>query len=89
MTIPSVIYETKNFYLADIINEQIEILKAAGLVNYWHMKRFDKRSVAMTVNNYPTVIRFHQLAGSFQVLIFGLLLSLLALMVEFLNKKLK
>lgn len=71
MTIPCVIYETKDFYLADAINEKIEAIKAAGLVQHWHMKRFDKRSVTSIKSNRPEVIKFHQLAGCFQVWTFG------------------
>lgn len=88
MTIPTVVYASKDFYLTDALSEQIENIKAAGLIEYWHNRPFDKRSVMVRDVKYPKVIKMKHLFGCFQLLAFGLLISLIAFIFESLKRKL-
>lgn len=70
-----VIYVKKDFYLLDALNEKIEILKAAGLIDFWHFQHVNKG--ILKAKNYllPKVLKLGQLAGSFQILTFGCIVS--------------
>ena len=41
MTYPAVIYTKKNFYLLESINEKLNLLNAAGLIEFWHFQVVD------------------------------------------------
>lgn len=82
MTIPTVIYAIKDFYLINELNEQIERLKAAGLIDYWHKKSFDEKSFLVYTSKYPKVIAMYHLYGCFQVWLIGLLISILMSFLE-------
>lgn len=71
--LPVVIYSTKNFFLLDAINEKIEVLKAAGLIEFWHFQGVDRRN--LKTSEGPKVLTFNHLLGSFEVLCFGYALS--------------
>lgn len=87
MTIPTVIYVPKDFYLIDAMNELIEDFKSAGLIQYWHFKSVIKKDMIVRDSKHPKVIKMHHLAGCFQLWIFGLFLGFVTFIVEVLSKK--
>lgn len=94
VTVPVVIQTKKDFYLLEKINEKIEDLKAAGLMDYWNFKDID-RKLRNTENegSEPKILNIDQFLGGFQVFVIGVVLSLVAFIVEnlylkFINKNL-
>lgn len=85
MTIPSVIYTVKEFYLIDTLNDCIEKLKASGLVEYWHKRVFDERILLAKESKHPKVIKLHHLLGCFQIWFLGIILSAMVFMREYLT----
>lgn len=83
------IYATKNYFLVDALNEKIEMMKSAGLIDFWLDEFVDKGYLRVKIPKYPKVLTLTHLTGSFQVLIFGLLASLVAFLLEFLKRKLR
>lgn len=77
-----VIYVKKDFYLLDALNEKVEILKAAGLIDFWHFRHVNKG--VLNVKDYllPKVLTLGQLMGSFQILTFGCMVGCLTLICE-------
>lgn len=82
MTIPIVIYIPKNFYLTEALNEKIDNLKAAGLIDYWNTMSFEKGKMTQRESTQPKVIKVQHLTGCFQVWICGLLLSSFVFWIE-------
>lgn len=82
MTFPVVIYSRKDFYLLDSLNEKIEELKAAGLMDYWHFKAVDGRFLKLDAFQDPAVLKLRSFLGCFQVLSCGFIASLLVFMAE-------
>lgn len=80
-------YCPKYFYLVDPLNEKIGILKAAGVINVW-MERFIDKSYIKTKQGKTRakIMNIQQLAGGFQILIIGILISTLIFTVEMLSK---
>lgn len=89
MTVPSVIYTTKNFYLIDAINEQIENFKSAGLVDHWDTKLLDRNILTIEDAKNPKVIQFRHVYGSFKILISGLIFCVTIFIVEVLFARYK
>lgn len=65
MMFPVVIYVPKDFYLTKAIDEKIEILQAAGLIEYWHSKIIDTRFVKIFASKQPRGIKLEYLSGCF------------------------
>lgn len=80
MTIPSVIYTPKDFYLVDALSEMIEAYKAAGLIEHWHSKSFYKTKSRDSQS--PQVIKLRHLEGCFEEWLVGLLLSFMVFIME-------
>lgn len=74
-SIPIVIYTRRDFFLRNAMNTKIEMVKAAGLVEFWHFKDIDKRMLNFKPVNYPKVLTMSQLKGCFYILLFGYLIS--------------
>jgi len=88
MTIPIVIYTKKNFYLLQAMNDKIESLIAAGLIEYWHSLSYNKE--LLTKHSIPPkVLTFDHLSGCFYIWICGCLVSLLTLVFELMISKIK
>ncbi|KAG5667510.1 hypothetical protein PVAND_015489 [Polypedilum vanderplanki] len=87
MTIPTVVYTRKNFYLLGAINDQIEEFKSAGLIEYWHSLAFDKKYMKVDNDKHPKVLTIGHLSGVFELLIFGYIISLITFIFEFLYAK--
>lgn len=83
--IPVVIYSQKDFYLLEALNKKIEMLKAAGLIEFWHFQDFGRKvSDVPKKSSYPAVLTFTQLIGSFQLLLLGYISSAIVWLVEIL-----
>jgi hypothetical protein len=80
--IPFVIYMKRNFYLLDAINEQIERLKASGLINYWYQKISEKKQKSFSMIQVPKVLGMQSVFGSFQILFGGYVLSVFVFVIE-------
>lgn len=90
LTIPVVIYTSKNFYLLNALNEKIQILKAAGLINFWHFEKyFDTRILKMKESKSPKVLTIKHFEGCFGILIFGSAVGSLVFVAEVLIEKRK
>lgn len=87
LTIPAVFHVKKNFYLVEEINESIKQMQAAGLIEYWISRYFDKGLVSADKKRKdPKVLSFNDLLGCFQILIIGYFASFIALLFELLIK---
>lgn len=69
--LPVVIYFKKHFFLIDAMNEKIETIKAAGLVEFWHFQSTDRKFFKLQIIARAESLTFDQLVESFQVLVFG------------------
>lgn len=78
ITIPSVIYGTKNFYLMDALSTKIEDFKASGLIEFWNREVFPKGKKLTEYSQTKQKITFENLSGCFQ---FCVLYSILAVLV--------
>lgn len=78
-----VMYTPKNSYLVDALNSKIETFNSAGLIAYWQSKVVD-----LNLHNQHECeigqqkLTFQQLSGSFQLLVFGILLALAVFFCE-------
>lgn len=88
LLIPIVIYTKKNFYLLQAINEKIEILRAAGLIDYWFLLSFSKE-FGSKKSESPKVLTFSHLSGSFEIWMYGCILSFVMLILETIINKWK
>jgi hypothetical protein len=78
MTIPEVIYTKKNFFLLDEINDKLNHLVSAGLIEFWSFHR----SKTLNENSIPKALSFGQLQGGFGILAVGVIISLVAFVCE-------
>lgn len=82
MTIPMVMYSLQNFYLLDAMNDKIEVLKSAGLVDFWLSRDIYKNISRAREVIYPKVLSFLHLRGIFDILLIGFAISLIVFMFE-------
>lgn len=87
ITIPSVIYTTKNFYLVDALNEKIENLKVSGLIDYWQKKAFTESSRHPIRPESRQAIKLTHLWGCFQICLCCLVVSLLVFLGEIISSR--
>lgn len=85
LTLPNVIYVSKNFYLTDKINLAISHLQSTGLIEYWNAKDTgkDKLWISDGDDDEPKVMIIEHVIGHFQLLAGGLLAAVLVFLVEF------
>jgi hypothetical protein len=81
-----VIYTQKNFALLDEINEKIELLKSAGLMEFWYHKYIDRSSTKVELTQ-PIPLALRHVESCFIVLVLGILLSMILLLTEILSMK--
>ena len=86
--IPSVIYSRKNFYLVKAMDEIIENLKSAGLIEYWYLQAFSKK-ISKEKADDPKKLTFDQLSGSFQLWVGGCFVSFFGFIAEHVRDKWK
>ncbi|CRK90117.1 CLUMA_CG003835, isoform A [Clunio marinus] len=80
--LPVVIYSLTDFYLLNALNEKINAIIKAGLIDHWTREscRQNVRKVQESIK--PKVLTFDDLEGSFLILIFGCLLGFIAFLCE-------
>lgn len=86
--IPIVMYAKKNFYLLPTINDKIELLRGAGLIEYWHSLSFIEKSLNQQ-SNTPKILTMGHLSGCFIIWIGGCFISCFAFIFEFIISKWK
>lgn len=86
LTLASVVFTPKGYFLLEALNEKIISFKSAGLVDHWHSKAVDKNILKIKESKQPKVIKMQHLLGCFQTWMFGLLFSIFAFIVELLWK---
>jgi hypothetical protein len=85
-----VFYFTKNFYLVHKFNELISSFKSAGIVDYFISKYIDVTLTPLkSTTQHPTKLTLENLKGIFQLLIYGLSISLGCFVIEILIWNLK
>lgn len=89
VTIPVVIYTQKDFYLLDEINEKLRNMIAAGLINFWYKQVVDETKSKEDHQVQPRVLTMNDLFGCFEILICGCAISLVALLIEIISRKVK
>lgn len=82
LMIPVVFYLQKNSFLLNVVNEQIEIVKAAGLSDYWHQSIIDKKYLIIVESKQPKSIKFEYLQGTFNLLLVGHGVAMIAFLWE-------
>jgi hypothetical protein len=75
MSFPVVLYVPKNFYLKDALDNKIEILQAAGLIDHWHSQIIDPRFMKIRESNEPKGIKLETLSGCFYTWILSCTIS--------------
>lgn len=71
----------RNFYLTGALNNKLEMLKQAGFIDYWRRDLLDKRNLRKDEHG-PKVITLNHVAGNLQVLLAGIILSLIVFIIE-------
>lgn len=72
LTVPVVFYIQKNSYLTEVINEKLDDLKSAGLIDYWISKYLDPKYLKVKkLERGPTKLSLKELLGAFQLFAFG------------------
>lgn len=85
LTIPQVIYTVKDFYLLEAINEKVELLKSAGLIDFWWNQFIETPKVP--AQNVPKSLRLHNFDGCFGILFCGSFLGFVTFLIELFMKK--
>jgi hypothetical protein len=86
-TLPSVIYFNKNFYLVEMIDDEIGKYQASGLIEHWHSLYVNRIYSVIFSSSSPKILNMKHLGGGFQLCLFGWLLSLLIFIVELICKR--
>lgn len=89
MMFPVVIYVPKDFYLTEAINEKIQFLQAAGIIDYWHKEIIDERFLKVVESKEPKGIKLEYLEGCFYLWEILCILATLLFFGEVLSEKLK
>lgn len=89
MTIPVVIYALKDFYLLNELNENIELIKSAGLIGKWQSENIDKNFMRREISGEAKTLTVNNILGCFHLLCVGLFVSLMVFMIEFSKKFVK
>lgn len=87
LTNSEVIYSAKDFYLIDEINQKIELLKSAGLIEFWHSTLIDKKLFEIHDVDHPKVLKLVKFLGSFSILLLGSLISFSVFAIELMLSK--
>lgn len=81
--VPVVLYFPKNHYLVENINRKLEAFSAGGLIDFWASFHMDMKYLNFKWTNLgPKKLNMRHLSGIFQILMYGLVVSLLSLFAE-------
>lgn len=86
LTLPVVIYTLKNFYMLDEINQNIETLKSAGLIEFWYFQFVKKQNRSKKTQKMPSILKLAHFEGCLGILIAGFTVSCVVFVVEILVK---
>jgi len=84
LTLSSVIFTQKYFFLMDALNEKIRWLQENGLIQLWNSEIIGKDLQDAVVITGPKVLRIRHLIGVFQIWSCGCLIAFVALLCEML-----
>lgn len=84
---PVVIYTRKDFYLVEAVNEKIEFIISAGLVDFWQLQDVNDQLLKVKDIKYPEPLTTNHLMASFHILLSGYITSLFVLALEFFKYK--
>ena len=87
LTIPIVIYTRKHFYLLHAMNDKIESLKGAGLIEYWYSIQLTNEFTRD--DGSPKILTLDHLSGCFQIWVGGCLFSFVVFTSELMVYKWK
>jgi hypothetical protein len=87
LTLPKVIYTIKDFYLLDEFNDKIELLKSAGLIDFWFFQLVDKQASTEKVKQHSKSLNLQHFEGCFGILFCGNFVGFIALVFEVSMKK--
>lgn len=87
LTIPVVIYAKKNFCLLHALNEKLEMLIPAGLIEFWYFQAIDKRLLSKNISHERRVLTIKQLSGALYILLLGYVISAIIFFYEMLQFK--
>jgi len=82
LTVPSVLYMKKNFYLKKALNDKIGRLQEIGLLQLWESRMIDERYLHNTAVKIPKPIGLHHLSGIFFVWLAGSFIGLMTFSIE-------
>lgn len=82
ITIPTVIYTKKNFYLIDALNEKLGLINAAGLNIFWYLQEVQPETADQKDLRERKALTLRDLMGCFQILVIGLILTFIAFALE-------
>lgn len=84
-----VFYFRKDFFLVKVIDEKLNRLKAAGLIELWINQYIKQHLKVDQLNKGPSELKIDHLYGVFVVWIIGLHFALIAFLSELIFVKLK
>lgn len=82
LIMPVVIYMRRNFYLTEAINKKIDVLVAAGLVEFWQYQDINVQFLKFREPSYPISLNCSHFMGSFYILFTGSFVSFVLFIYE-------
>lgn len=89
LSIAVTIYIRQNFFLRDMLNFEIENIKASGLIDHWHSQEVHKKTMSKKDTESPNVLTLYHFKGCFEILFVGNFISSAVFAVEMINNVLK
>ena len=82
LTYPVVIYTTKNFYLLESINEKLNLINAAGLIDFWHSQIVNSKFLKAREEKSNKKLGLKHLNAVFYLFCLGLTVALIVFTLE-------
>lgn len=90
LTVNTVMYFKKNFFLIDSINEKVSAFVNSGIMNYWIQNNLQMSFYKPKIVKVgPTRLSLEHLSGVYEVLLFGFFIAFIAFVGEIFWSKLK
>lgn len=86
-TVSLAIFFKRNFWLVETVNEQIELFKSSGLIEFWYSRFINKNLLYLKQQNSPKVLELSKLEGCFGILLIGFSFSFSVFLIELLINK--
>lgn len=81
-----VAYARKNHFLIPEINKQIEAFKSNGLIGLWIRQYTSYKHNDRSATSNPSQLKFENLRGAFEILIYGLVIAFVIFIIELVNR---